>query len=145
MGQVIIDVPQDINRTYRFEDTEIGEELLQNLDELKKRVESESKSIIPPRRNNLGEDSKAVLGIWSDRNESAEEIARKETLALLVLHFNWLAVDFRVEDVTKQLISAFGKKPRPVSAIGSDQERSGHAVFVRERICFFLRFFGTPK
>ena len=77
MGQVIIDVPQDVNRTYRFENTEIGKELLQNLDELEKKAESENKSIIPPRRNNLKEDGKAVLGIWSDREESAEEIAQK--------------------------------------------------------------------
>lgn len=77
MGQVIIDLPQNINRTYRFEDTEVGEELLQSLEDLKKRVESESKSIIPPRRNNLVEDSRAITGIWSDCKESAEEIARK--------------------------------------------------------------------
>lgn len=76
MGQVIIDVPQNVNRTYRFEDAEISEELLQNLDDLKQKAEKKSDAIIPPRRKSLEKDLEAVVGIWSDREESAEEIAR---------------------------------------------------------------------
>ncbi|HEX9962861.1 MAG TPA: hypothetical protein VGB00_18155 [Pyrinomonadaceae bacterium] len=78
MGQVIIEVPQDVNRSYRVDDSEFSERLLQNLEDFEQKAKSKnSASIIPPRRNNLKEDGDKVLGIWADREESAEEIARK--------------------------------------------------------------------
>ncbi len=72
MGQLVIEVPQNINRLFRLKDREFTEKLLLELEE--KSVKKSN--IIPPRRNSLKEDGEAVLGIWADREESAEEIAR---------------------------------------------------------------------
>lgn len=78
MGQVTIEIPQNVNRTYRINDSEFGEQLLHDLEELEKKTKSsETHSIIQPRRNSLKKDLKAVVGIWADREESADEIARK--------------------------------------------------------------------
>ncbi len=78
MGQVTIEIPQNVNRSYQINDSEFGEQLLQDLEEFEKKSKSEkSSAIIPPRRNSLKEDLEAVVGIWADREESAEEIARQ--------------------------------------------------------------------
>lgn len=78
MGQLVIEVPQNVNRTFQVNDSEFSKQLLQNLEDFEKKTKSEKlTNIIPPRRHNLKEDGNAVLGIWSDRKESAEEIARK--------------------------------------------------------------------
>lgn len=78
MGQVTIEIPQNINRTYRVNDSEFGEQLLSDLEEFEKKTKSEkSPSIIPPRRNSLKKDLAEAVGIWADREESAEEIARQ--------------------------------------------------------------------
>ena len=76
MGQVVIELPQKVNLTYRFDDTKTGEKILKNLDDLAEE-RSKTPAIMPPRRNSLKEDGDAILGIWADRTESAEEIARK--------------------------------------------------------------------
>ncbi len=78
MGQVTIEIPQNVNRTYQINDSEFGEQLLNDLEEFEKKMKSEkSGAIIPPRRNNLKEDGDAVLGIWSKDEKTADEIARK--------------------------------------------------------------------
>ena len=78
MGQVTIEIPQNVNRTYQVDDSEFGEQLLQNLEDFQKKTKSgKFANIIPPRRNSLKEDLANALGIWADREESAEEIARK--------------------------------------------------------------------
>lgn len=78
MGQVIIEVPQEINRIFRLKDREQSEKLLRDLEEFEQNgATSKTPAIIPPRRNSLNEDLAAVVGIWADRPESAEEIARK--------------------------------------------------------------------
>lgn len=78
MGQIVIEVPQNINRSYQVDDSEFSERLLIDLEDFQKKHQfSESSAVIPPRRNSLKEDGDAVLGIWADREESAEEIARK--------------------------------------------------------------------
>lgn len=76
MGQVIVDVPQNVYRSYQVDDSEFGEQLLRDLDE-NSDLKDENAAILPPRRNNLTEDGQAVLGIWSDREDAADEIARK--------------------------------------------------------------------
>ncbi len=77
MGQVTIEIPQNVNRTFHINDSEFGARLLQNLEEFEQNVKTERLSaMIPPRRNSLKEDGEAALGIWADREESAEEIAR---------------------------------------------------------------------
>ena len=40
-------------------------------------LKDENPAIIPPRRDSLAKDGKAVLGVWSDREETADEIARR--------------------------------------------------------------------
>ncbi len=77
MGQVTIKIPQNVNRTFQVNDAEFGARLLQNLEDFEKKTKSEKMSaIIPPRRNSLKEDLAEVVGIWADREESADEIAR---------------------------------------------------------------------
>ena len=78
MGQLVIEVPQNVNRSFRVDDSEFSEQLLQDLEDFEKKAKTEKvPAIIPPRRHSLKEDLDAVVGIRSDREESAEEIARK--------------------------------------------------------------------
>lgn len=78
MGQLVIEVPQNINRSYQVDDSAFTERLLSDLENFQKKHQfSKDSAVIPPRRNSLKEDGDAVLGIWADREESAEEIARK--------------------------------------------------------------------
>ena len=77
MGQLVIEVPQNINLKVSVKSAEIVDEILELVRKPKKKEFSKILAIIPPRRNNLKEDGDAVLGIWADREESAEEIARK--------------------------------------------------------------------
>ena len=63
MGQIIIEIPQNVNRTYRIVSEDSAEKLLLNLERLLKKeqpVEDED-----------------ILSLWADRKESVEEIARK--------------------------------------------------------------------
>ena len=76
MGQVVVDLPQNVFRSYHVEDSEFGEQLLRDLDE-NSNSEKESPTIIPPRRSSLKRDIDAAFGIWKDRSESAQEIAQK--------------------------------------------------------------------
>lgn len=75
MGQVLIEIPQNVQLTFRVRNPEFGEKLLKDLEE--NSDSTTNPAIIPPRRNRLREDSDEVLGIWADREESAEEIARR--------------------------------------------------------------------
>ena len=75
MGQVVIEIPQNVNRSFRVKDSEFGEKLLRDLEQNSN--PAETPAIVPPRRNSLKEDGDAVLGIWADRPESAEEISRR--------------------------------------------------------------------
>jgi hypothetical protein len=78
MGQLTIEIPQNVNRFYQVKDSDFSERLLQNLEDFEKKMKSEkSSAIIPPRRNSLKKDLEEVFGIWKDRPESAEEIARE--------------------------------------------------------------------
>ncbi len=105
MGQLVIEVPQNINLKVRVKSAEIVDEILRLVKSPKRKLETialdlsydledidenevlgiwsdrkesgEMPAIIPPRRNSLKEDLAAVVGIWADREESAEEIARK--------------------------------------------------------------------
>lgn len=75
MGQLIIEVPQKINRIFHIKDEKFADEILRDLERNLNLVEV--LAIVPPRRNSLKEDGDAVLGIWADRSESAQEIARR--------------------------------------------------------------------
>lgn len=62
MGQITIEIPQSVNRNYRFVSDSSGKKLLSNL-ELLAREESDI-------------DDDEILGLWSDRKETVEEIAQ---------------------------------------------------------------------
>lgn len=72
MGQVIIEVPQKINRTFRVNDVELVNEILRMIEKPQRQT---IKPNLPDDLSNVNEDD--VLGIWADREESAEEIARR--------------------------------------------------------------------
>ena len=55
MGQVVIDVPQNVYRSYQVDDSEFSEQLMRDLDENSSSTETNS-AIIPPRRNSLKQD-----------------------------------------------------------------------------------------
>lgn len=76
MGQLVIEVPQKVNRLYKIESEEKGAKILRDLEDLTENP-PRIPAIVPPRRNSLKEDGDAVLGIWADREESADEIARR--------------------------------------------------------------------
>lgn len=75
MGQVLIEIPQNVRRTFRVKSSAYGKRLLKELEQ--NSDTTETPAIIPARRNSLKQDSDAVLGIWADREESALEIARR--------------------------------------------------------------------
>ncbi len=62
MGQITIEIPQSVNRTYRIVSESSAKEVLSKLEKL---VKNENKI-----------DDKEILGLWADRKESVEEIAR---------------------------------------------------------------------
>lgn len=63
MGQITIEIPQKVKRTYRIVSEDSANEVLKKLDVLVKEA------------NHGGDDG--ILGLWADRDESAEVIARK--------------------------------------------------------------------
>lgn len=73
MGQLVIEIPENINRLFRIKDKKFTKKLLAELEE----NEVKKSNFIPPRRNSLKEDLENAFGIWADREESAEEIAQK--------------------------------------------------------------------
>lgn len=78
MGQVTIEIPQNVNRTYRVDDSKFSRQLLEKLEDFEKKSNLiKPPNVIPPRRHSLKEDLENAVGIWADREESAEEIARK--------------------------------------------------------------------
>ncbi len=72
MGQLVIEIPENINRLFRINDSKYAQKLVQDLE----KREVKKSNIIPPRRNSLKEDLAEACGIWAYREESAEEIAR---------------------------------------------------------------------
>jgi len=75
MGQVVIEIPQNINRLYHVDDSNVSEQLLDDLEPYsKKPIRSD---VIPPSNPDRREALEAVVGIWADREESAQEIARQ--------------------------------------------------------------------
>ena len=63
MGQITIEIPQRVKRTYRIVSEDSADDVLKKLDLLVKEA------------NHVGNDG--ILGLWADREESAEEISRK--------------------------------------------------------------------
>lgn len=63
MGQIIIEIPQNVNRTYRIVSEDSAQKLLLNLERLLKKEKPA--------------EDEDILGLWTDREESVKEIARK--------------------------------------------------------------------
>jgi L-lactate utilization protein LutB len=63
MGQITIEVPQKLNKTYRIISEDSAKEVLDKLEVMVKKANHVKK--------------KGLLGLWADREESAEEIARE--------------------------------------------------------------------
>ena len=63
MGVITIEIPQGVKRTYQISSESKAKKLIDSLDQMKAE---------PKRLRNL-ED---IVGIWADRTESAEDIAR---------------------------------------------------------------------
>lgn len=63
MGQITIEIPQKLNRTYRLISENSARKVLSNLDQMVKQ------------ENSVEDDE--ILGLWADREESVEEIARE--------------------------------------------------------------------
>jgi len=62
MGQITIEIPQKVNRNYRIVSEDSAKKVLSNLERLVK-------------KENSVKDGE-ILGLWADREESVEEIAR---------------------------------------------------------------------
>jgi hypothetical protein len=62
MGQIIIEIPQDVNRTYRIVSEEAAKKLLENLD----RVTEKQKH----------EEDEDILGLWT----KPEPFVKKKTV-----------------------------------------------------------------
>jgi hypothetical protein len=63
MGQITVEVPQRVKRTYRIVAEDSADAVLKELD------------ISVKESNHVGDDG--VLGMWADREEAVEEIAHK--------------------------------------------------------------------
>lgn len=72
MGQLIIEVPQNINIRLSIKSVAIADEILR-LARKPRRLETLSLDL--PDLEDVDADD--ALGIWSDREETADEIARK--------------------------------------------------------------------
>ena len=63
MGQITIEIPQSVNRSYRIISKDSAEKVLSKIDLLVKQ------------ENKVNDDE--ILGLWADRKESVEEMARE--------------------------------------------------------------------
>ena len=80
MGQVVLEIPQNINRTFRIESETRAAEIIEELEnerENKIKRAIASGAIQLPKHKRTKKISDDVLGIWADREESGQEIARK--------------------------------------------------------------------
>lgn len=82
MGQVILEIPQNINRTFRIESEKKAAEILEQLEDSNERLKKFEKLVASgaielPKRKRTKKISDDVLGIWADRPESGQEIARR--------------------------------------------------------------------
>ena len=82
MGQLILEIPQNINRTYRIESEKKAAEILEQLEDSNERLKKFEKlaasgAIELPKRKRTKKIRDDVLGIWADRPASGQEIARR--------------------------------------------------------------------
>lgn len=82
MGQLILEIPQNINRTFRIESEKKAADILEQLEDSNERLSKFEKAVASgaielPKRKRTKKISDDVLGIWADRPESGQEIARR--------------------------------------------------------------------
>ncbi len=80
MGQLVLEIPQNVNRTFYIESEERAAAILEQLED--DRRDKRERAIVsgalePPKRRRTRKISDDVLGIWADRPESGQEIARR--------------------------------------------------------------------
>ncbi len=63
MGQITIEIPQSVNRNYRIVSEDSARKVLSKLE------------ILLKEENKI--DHNEIVGLWADREESVEEIARE--------------------------------------------------------------------
>lgn len=75
MGQVVVEIPQAVYANYVVDDSDVSERLLDDLEPYSRpAVRSD---VIAPGNSDRGKALDEALGIWADREESAQEIARR--------------------------------------------------------------------
>jgi hypothetical protein len=82
MGQLVLEIPQNINRTFRIESEERAAAIIEQLEEPNEKLSKFEKAVASgaiklPTQKRTKKISDDVLGIWADREESGQEIARR--------------------------------------------------------------------
>ena len=81
MGQIVFEIPMDVERSYSIADVEkatsLLDELSEFLDDKPRSTDWKALAIEPPRRHSLEADLEAACGIWADRPETGAEISRR--------------------------------------------------------------------
>lgn len=77
MGQVILEIPQNVNLVFRIESEKEATEILEQLKRSKFEQAVARGEIELPKRRRSKKISDDVLGIWANRPESGQEIARR--------------------------------------------------------------------
>lgn len=72
MGVITIEVPQKVHRTYRISSESSGKAVISGVEKLVK--SAENGGVKPAQKKTSLE---GLVGIWADRDESAEDIARE--------------------------------------------------------------------
>ena len=68
MGEVIIELPLEVSRRFRITDAKTAAEVIEKLENLEKRAYRTAQGKVTDDEG---------LGVWADRKESADEIARQ--------------------------------------------------------------------
>ena len=76
MGRIVLEIPQDVERVYQISE-EKAAEILKQLEASSKFEELVASGAIELPRPRNKKDSEDVLGLWADRPESGQEIARR--------------------------------------------------------------------
>jgi len=78
MGVITIEIPQKVRRTYHIDSTAKAAEILESLDEIKRRRTGDNSNGSKYRSvDELDAALDAVVGMWSYREGSSREIAKK--------------------------------------------------------------------
>lgn len=74
MGQLVIEVPQNINLKFNVESVEVADKILRLVESPKKKLETITLDL-PYDLDEIDENE--AIGIWADREETAGEISRR--------------------------------------------------------------------